>query len=127
VTAPAASGRRPAVLLVRPQESGNVGAVARAMANMGLSELHLVEPAASTSTDAARAMAMHAHHVLDGAQRHPDLSTALARFDVLVGTASLRERLWPQPVLAPRELPGWLDREAAGGRVALVFGPGSRA
>ena len=29
----------PAVILVRPQEEGNVGAVARAMANMGLDEL----------------------------------------------------------------------------------------
>ena len=32
----------PAVVLVRPQEEGNVGAVARAMANMGLDELILV-------------------------------------------------------------------------------------
>ncbi len=35
----------PAVILVRPREEGNVGAVARAMANMGLERLILVEPA----------------------------------------------------------------------------------
>jgi tRNA/rRNA methyltransferase len=113
----------PAVVLVRPQESGNVGAVARAMANMGLDELHLVEPAASITAEPARAMAMHAHHVLDGARRHADLAAALAGFEVVVGTASLRERAWSQPVLAPRELPGWLAREAPGAPVALLFGP----
>jgi TrmH family RNA methyltransferase len=112
----------PAVVLVRPQEEGNVGAVARAMANMGLERLLLVEPAAPTR-DQARAFAMHAHHVLDGARRHSDLAAATADFDVIVGTASLRERDWAQPVLAPRELPGWLAAEAAGARVALVFGP----
>ena len=36
----------PAVLLVRPQEQGNIGAAARAMANMGLDRLLVVEPAA---------------------------------------------------------------------------------
>jgi tRNA/rRNA methyltransferase len=113
----------PEVLLVRPQEAGNVGAVARAMANMGLARLHLVEPAAATDGDSARAFAMHAHHVLDGARRHPDLGAALAGFEVAVGTASLRERGWPQPVLTPRALPGWLARAAPGSPVALVFGP----
>jgi tRNA/rRNA methyltransferase len=110
------------VVLVRPQEPGNVGAVARAMANMGLGRLLLVEPAPPLG-DLARAFAMHAHDVLDGAERHPDLGSALARFEIVVGTASLRERDWPQPVLAPRELPGWLAREAAHASVALVFGP----
>jgi len=113
---------RPAVVLVRPQEEGNVGAVARAMANMGLARLLLVEPAARLG-DLARAFAMHAHHVLDGAERHADLDAALAGFDIVVGTASLRDRGWPQPVLAPRDLPAWLAREAAGAAVALVFGP----
>jgi tRNA C32,U32 (ribose-2'-O)-methylase TrmJ len=36
----------PAVVLVRPREEGNVGSAARAMANMGLDRLILVEPAA---------------------------------------------------------------------------------
>ena len=35
----------PAVVLVRPREEGNVGSAARAMANMGLDRLILVEPA----------------------------------------------------------------------------------
>ena len=111
----------PAVVLVRPQQEGNIGAVARAMANMGLTELLLVEPAPELG-DPAYAFAMHAHDILRGAQRHASLAAALAQFDFVVATASLRDRLWPHPVVAPRDLPEHLERHASGARVALVFG-----
>jgi tRNA/rRNA methyltransferase len=111
----------PAVVLVRPQHEGNVGAVARAMANMGLTELHLVEPATELG-DGAFAMAMHAHSILHGAQRHATLADALGKFHYVVATASLRDRLWPHPVVPPRELAVHLERNASGARVALVFG-----
>lgn len=115
-------GPPPAVVLVRPREEGNLGAVCRAMANMGLERLLLVEPAAPAG-DTARAFAMHAHQILDGAERHASLAAALSPFEVVVGTASLRDRGWPHPVLAPRELAPWLARQAAGAKVALLFGP----
>ncbi len=111
----------PAVVLVRPQQEGNIGAVARAMANMGLERLLLVEPAPALG-DTAFAFAMHAHPILHGAERHESLAEALAGFQFVVATASLRERLWPHPVVAPRDLPAHLASHAAGARVALVFG-----
>ncbi len=111
----------PAVVLVRPQQEGNIGAVARAMANMGLGQLLLVEPAPRLG-DTAFAFAMHAHPILHAAARAASLAQALAGFDFVVATASLRERLWPHPVVAPRELPAHLAQHAAGARVALVFG-----
>jgi tRNA/rRNA methyltransferase len=111
----------PAIVLVRPQQEGNIGGVARAMANMGLTRLHLIEPAPQLG-ETALAFAMHAHDILHGAERHGSLSAALAPFDFVVATASLRGRLWPQPVLPPRELPDYLARHAAGARVALIFG-----
>ena len=111
----------PAVVLVRPQQEGNIGAVARAMANMGLTRLLLVEPAPLLG-DTAFAFAMHAHSILHGAERHGGLAEALGKFDFVVATASLRERLWPHRVVPPRELPAHLAHHAAGARVALVFG-----
>jgi hypothetical protein len=59
----------PAIVLVRPKEEGNVGAAARAMANMGLSRLLLVEPAAPLGPT-ARAFAAGAGAILDAAERH---------------------------------------------------------
>ncbi len=112
---------RPAIVLVRPQEEGNIGAVARAMSNFGLSRLLLVEPAASLG-NTAYAFAMHAHSILDRAERHADLASALAGFRAVVGTASLRDRGWSQPILAPRALPDYLVDLAPGAEVALLFG-----
>lgn len=110
-----------AVVLVRPQEEGNVGAVARAMANMGLSELVLVEPAVELG-DVARARAVKARVLLDTALRQPSLVRALASFDCVVGTTASRGRHLEEEPLTPRRLSSWLA-ETGAKRVALVFGP----
>ena len=112
----------PAVVLVRPTEEGNVGAAARAMANMGLERLLLVEPAVDVE-DVAYAFAVGAHDVLAGAERHPSLAAALEPFQRAVGTTSDRARALGMEPLTPAELPGYLDRDAAETRTALVFGP----
>jgi TrmH family RNA methyltransferase len=111
-----------AVVLVRPREEGNVGAAARAMANMGLERLILVEPAAPIGKVAA-AFAVGAKHVLDASERKPSLREALAPFRRVVGTTSARDRRWDVPLLQPRELPAWLAQDPPGTPTALVFGP----
>lgn len=112
---------RPAVVLVRPQQQGNVGAVARAMANMGLEQLVLVEPAVPLG-DTARAFAVHAGQVLDAARRCASLQEALAPYRRVVGTTSSRERTTVE-LLTARQLGTCLEQEASDTRVALVFGP----
>jgi TrmH family RNA methyltransferase len=114
--------RRPAVVLVHPREEGNVGSVARAMANMGLSELILVEPAAPFGPT-ANAFAVGARHLFASARRVPDLATALAPFRRVVGTTSIRDRRWDVPLLTARELPVRLAEDPPGTPTALVFGP----
>jgi TrmH family RNA methyltransferase len=112
---------RPAVVLVRPREEGNVGAAARAMANMGLGRLLLVEPAAPLG-EVARAFAVGAREVLEGAERHPSLAAALAPFRRVVATTSSRERRLAVPLVTARELPAVLARDPPGTPAALVFG-----
>jgi TrmH family RNA methyltransferase len=112
----------PAVVLVRPREEGNVGAAARAMANMGLERLILVEPAAPFGP-VATAFAVGAHHLLEGAERVPDLRAALAPFGRVVATTSTRDRRLGVPLLSPRELPAGLAADPPGTPAALLFGP----
>jgi TrmH family RNA methyltransferase len=111
-----------AVVLVRPREEGNVGAAARAMANMGLSRLILVEPAAELG-GVARAFAVGARAVLDGAVRVSGLREAVAPFRRVVGTTSTRDRNLGIPLLEPRELPAWLAQDPPDTPTVLVFGP----
>lgn len=111
-----------AVILVRPREEGNVGSAARAMANMGLDRLILVEPAAEIGR-VATAFAVGAKHILDACERKGSLAEALAPFRRVVGTTSARDRRWDVPLLHPRELPARLALDPPDTPTALVFGP----
>jgi tRNA/rRNA methyltransferase len=112
----------PAVVLVRPQEEGNVGAAARAMANFGLERLILVEPATPLRAT-ARAFAVHAEEILERAERAPGLRRALAGFERIVATTGARDRPWPKRLVSPRQLAEALAADPPGTSTALVFGP----
>ena len=116
------SATRPYVVLVRPREEGNVGAAARAMANMGLARLALVEPAPAIG-EVARAMGIGARHILDAVERHATLSGALSGARRIVGTTSSRDRSLRTPARWAHELPGLLASDPAANPTALVFGP----
>lgn len=108
------------VLLVEPKYGGNVGSVARAMKNFGLSDLVLVDPPVLGSD--ARRLAAGATDVLANARVTG--RSALDGFDLLVGTSGVRasgdRNHLRTPSYTPRELKGKLG--GAEGRVGLVFG-----
>ncbi|QGW22523.1 tRNA (cytosine(32)/uridine(32)-2'-O)-methyltransferase TrmJ [Stutzerimonas degradans] len=109
------------VVLVNTSHAGNIGGAARAMKNMGLSRLVLVDPEDFPSSDAV-ARASGATDILDGAQVVATLEEALAGCALVLGT-SARDRRIPWPLLDPRECAtASLERAEQGGEVALVFG-----
>jgi|GEM_PF-428812 len=113
----------PAVILVRPEGDANVGAAARAMANMGLSELILVEPATELGV-LGHAFAKGADHIIAKLRRVASLADATAPFQRVVGTTSARARTGGQEIIRPRALPARLATDdPPGTRTALVFGP----
>jgi len=109
------------VVLVETQSAGNIGSVARAMKNMGLGRLVLVNPQTELSGE-ARHRACGADDVLENAQRSATLPEALASFHLSIGTSS-RSVDWIPTVLRPSELASRLAEFSAEQRVALVFGP----
>ncbi len=112
-----------AVILVRPREEGNVGAVARAMANMGLERLILVEPAPALG-GVARGFGVGGWEILERAERAASFDAAAAGFGRLIATSSRRRRpLSRSRVVAPRHLPEILAGDPADTSAALVFGP----
>jgi len=113
--------RRVRIVLVRPRGGGNVGSVARAMKNMGLGDLVLVRPRARRSL-LARAMAVHAADLLEGARVVLTLAEAVADCALVVGTTARRGR-YHVGAATPRELAPEIVRRARRQRVALVFGP----
>ncbi|MET0533435.1 MAG: RNA methyltransferase [Steroidobacter sp.] len=108
------------VVLVEPNHPGNIGAVARAMKNMGLSALHLVRPKAFPHAEAT-ARASGADDVLDAARVHEDFADAIADCGLVVGT-SARQRHLPWDLVEPRECAQDIASAAQVGNVAVVFG-----
>ena len=111
------------IVLVNTTHPGNIGAAARAMKNMGLSRLYLVEPKTYPSEEATWRSG-HASDILDGAIVCPDLAAAIEGCSLVVGT-SARERKIPWPLLNPRETALKVQQElslAPNNEIALVFG-----
>jgi tRNA/rRNA methyltransferase len=112
----------PVIVLVEPQLGENIGMVARAMANFGLSELRLVAPRDGWPSDKARAAASKADHVIDGAVVYETLEEALADLNfVYATTARMRDGFKPvrSPIVACRTLRAKYD---AGEKVGILFG-----
>lgn len=109
------------VVLVETSHPGNIGAVARAMKNMGMFELRLVAPKYFPHADAT-ARASGADDVLRHAEVYTGLSEAIADCQLVLG-ASARDRTISWPTVAVREMAErWGGAAAADQNVALVFG-----
>jgi tRNA/rRNA methyltransferase len=115
-------GPGPIVILVEPQLGENIGAVARAMANFGLSRLRLVRPRQAWPNDKARMMAAGADRVLDGAKLYDTLEAAIADCAFVLATTA-RAHDQAKPVVGAAEAAALLaPRIAAGENVAILFG-----
>ena len=112
----------PAIILVAPQMGENIGMVARAMANFGLSQLRLVAPRDGWPSEKATAAASRATHVVEAATVFDDLGGAIADLDFVFATTA-RERDGFKPVRGPVEAARMLRARAMGGsRTGILFG-----
>jgi tRNA/rRNA methyltransferase len=114
------SPQRLAVILVAPQQPGNIGATVRAMANFGVTELRLVNPCPHLHPE-ARKFAVNAHPLLGTAKIYSSLPDALADCHLSIATTRRSGRLRGE-LLDSTAVPGLLATLPPETRVALVFG-----
>ncbi len=92
----------PAVILVRPQLSENVGTSARAMLNCGLTDLRLVSPRENWLSDKAIAASSGAESVLRAARSFATTEQAIADLHRVYASTG-RNRFMVKPVVTPRQ------------------------
>jgi tRNA (cytidine32/uridine32-2'-O)-methyltransferase len=108
------------IVLVNTTHPGNIGGVARAMKNMGLTRLYLVAPEKFPDEQAVwRAAA--AGDLLDSAVITATLEEAIGDCQFVVGT-SARERRIPWPLLDPRQCAARIGAVCGREQVAIMFG-----
>ena len=110
------------VVLVEPQISGNVGAIARGMANFGFFNLILVNSKCKIDEE-ARNRAKHAQKILNRAKNYNDFDKIFSKFDTVIGTTGIIGtdfNLARSPLLMGDVAFKILSSK---GNVAIVFGP----
>lgn len=111
------------VILVAPEHPNNVGAVARAMNNMGFHDLRLVTPCdyLNGGEGGARTLAMHSQNILAKAKVYKNLSEAILDKQIVIATTTrIRgqhkhlEVSWNMPIL--------FSQFSEKNQIAFVFG-----
>jgi tRNA/rRNA methyltransferase len=111
------------VVLVRPKEDGNVGAVARVSRNFGVDRLVFVAPRASLGPEARR-RSMGGLKLLRSARKVATFDKAVEDSDLVVGTTDMstgRSSAYLRRSVSPERLGDLLL--PVSGRVSIVFGP----
>ncbi len=109
------------LILVEPAGPLNVGAIARVMKNMGITQLFLVNAQCDPESSEAQKMAVHARDRLAMAQRVTTLPEALRGCRRVVATTA-RDRRLKIKTESPRQVLPWLLANPS----ALIFGPEER-
>jgi len=109
------------IVLVETSHPGNIGSVARAMKNMGLSRLALINPK-KFPHDEATALAGNAGDVLEQAQVFSSIEEAVKNSKIIFAT-SARERTIEWPVASAKDAAQEINQLAAEGlEVSILFG-----
>ena len=121
-TKPQALPPGPAIVLVEPQLGENIGMVARAMLNCGLTELRLVNPRDGWPSDEALAAASGADPVIEGATLFDTTTDAVKDLELVFATTA-RPRDMTHRVIPPREAASEIrDFMTGKGKAGVLFG-----
>ncbi len=109
------------IVLIEPKYGGNIGAVARAMANFDFKNLYLINPCDLDGDCYARAM--HAQDILNDAKIFPSFDEAIKHLDYLVATSSIESKKDKRHLRLPLNLFDFCNKIfETEGNVGLIFG-----
>jgi TrmH family RNA methyltransferase len=109
------------IVLVEPKNPGNIGSVVRAMKNMGLSHLRLVNPVPFRDEVEQRKMGYRSQEIISAAKEFNSLSDALQGISQ-VFLATAKKGKWKKDFLSPAQAAELIVGCSGGEEIALVFG-----
>jgi len=110
------------IVLYKPKYAGNVGAVARAAKNMGITSMIVAEAQAFDQEEMRQRSTHLAADVLENIRYVPDIAEALGGFHYIVGTTARLGKA-RGPFMSPRVAAREVADVSQKNRVALLFGP----
>lgn len=110
------------IVLLQPRYSENIGAAARAMRNMGIRSLVIVDPQNFDLSKALKLATHFASDIIENSKFYPDLKEPLSPFNYVVGTTA-RLGGQRQVVRTPLTIARKLIPISVKNRIAILFGP----
>ncbi len=110
------------IILVDTQIPENIGAAARAMNNMGMERLILVNPKRIDRERMLKSGTIHSTAILDNMEIYGDLKEAINRFGYVAGTTA-RLGTYRPAMTAPQDLAEKLTDVSQNNEIAILFGP----
>ena len=108
------------IVLCRPEESRNVGAACRAMANNGISRLRIVGKKENFDDERVRILAIHAANIWEKAEFFDSIQEATADCIISAGTTRRRGKKRKGKLFLPEEFCSFVKE--SDGKIAVVFG-----
>jgi tRNA/rRNA methyltransferase len=109
------------VVLVEPKNPGNIGSVVRAMKNMGISHLRLVNPVNYRDETEQKKMGYRAQEITENSKEFNTLTDALADISVAF-LATSKEGKWKRDFLLPEQAAEIVSQRAHKDKIAIIFG-----
>ncbi len=109
------------VVLLSPQLSENIGAVARAMKNFGIMDLRVVTPCCDVVCDESIAMSAGAEDILQSAKTFESLEKAVADKRLVFGSIEA-PRDMNQSFIIPEQVHQHISSDLSDTDIAFVFG-----
>lgn len=109
------------VVLVEPKNAGNIGAAVRAMKNMGIRHLRLVNPVEYRDVAEQRKMGYRSQEIVETSREFPSLAAALKDISS-VFLATSKKGKWKKDFLSPEKTAEIAVDQAVKEKIAIVFG-----
>jgi tRNA/rRNA methyltransferase len=109
------------IVLVEPKNPGNIGAAVRAMKNMGIPHLRLVNPVEYRHVEEQRKMGYRSQEIVNNSNEFDSLAVALGDIST-VFLATTRKGKWKKDFLYPDKAAELIISRIAKEKVAVVFG-----
>ena len=109
------------VVLVEPRNAGNIGSVTRAMKNMGIPNLRLVNPVPYRDVPEQRMLGYRSQEIIAASQEFTSLAEALSDIQYTF-LATAKSGTWKQDFFTPQQAAEQVAERMHGEKIALVFG-----
>jgi tRNA/rRNA methyltransferase len=110
------------VVLVEPKEPGNIGSVVRAMKNMGISHLRLVNPPSGYKDDTEqKKFGYRAQEITEKSKKFTSLTDALKDISTAF-LATTKKGKWKRDFLLPEQAAEMIGQRAHKEKIAVIFG-----